>query len=927
MLADRWTRVQTLFEDALDRPPDERTAWLRAACGDDPALYREVEALLEADDDHHALFDGRAADVLSPAEMDEALAPTPAGERVGPWALEARIGTGGMGAVYRARRAVEAGGFEQTTALKRVKPGMDSEAVLARFRAERQILARLEHPGIARLLDGGLDAAGRPYFAMELVEGEPITAFCDRRRLGVEARLRLLAEVCEAVAYAHRQLVVHRDLKPSNVLVAEGDGTGDGGPGTGEQAGPPSTAPRPRVKLLDFGIAKVLSDEGLEAGLTRTGHRVLTPATAAPEQVRGEPPTTATDVYALGALLYTLLCGAPPVDPGGSPAAVERAVLEAVPARPGARVTPEAAAQRGTTPGALEKRLRGDLDTICLKALRKEPERRYGSAAELLADLRRHLAGQPVEARPATARYRAGLFVRRHRAGVLGTTAAVLALVALTGFYTVRLAGERDRAETEAETSEQTVAFLRGLFEGADPDAGRGLDLTAAELLAAGARRIETDLDGQPDVQAAMHLTIGSVYEDLGAYDSARVHLERALALREALGDPLEVSAAQTALGTLLRRAGEPERAVALHQAAIEARRARLGPDAAPLGASYVSLGTALHDLGRLDETEAAYLEAIRILERADAPEEHAVALSNLSNLLYDRGDLAEAVALGEKLLAVREELYGPVHTAVASTLGGQGVVLHELGRYDEAEAAYRRAVEIDRTLLGDEHPDLAIDLNNLGILLYDRGGLDAAEDAFDEALSIKRAVYPAGHPQIATTLKSLGFLYSDAGRPREAERRFLEALEIRRVALGADHPGVGEVLGGLARLYTEEGDHARAVPLYEETVRTLAGALGEDHPYTAVYQVRHADALHRSGRAREAAAGFAAAAPAAREVVPADGESGALVELLVGRYLADVGRCAEAAPALRRAAERYRQLGDVAAATTANATRAACRA
>ncbi len=885
-VTDRWARVQTLFEQALGRPPDERSAWLRAVCGDDPEVYREVESLLEGDENQHTLFDGRVADLFAPAELDAALAPRP-GERVGPWILGERIGAGGMGAVYRAERADD---FEQTAAIKRIKPGMDSEAVLARFRAERQILARLDHPGVARLLGGGLDLEGRPYFAMELVEGEPLTAHCDRLGLSVDDRLVLFARVCEAVAYAHRQLVVHRDLKPSNVFVTE---TPDG----------------PRVKLLDFGIAKVLSEDGADARLTQTGHRLLTPASAAPEQIRGEPPTTATDVYALGGLLYYLLCGAPPLGPGLSLLEVERAVLEAEPGRPSARVTPEAARLRGTTEAALVRRLRGDLDTICLTALRKEPERRYGSAAELLADVRRHRADLPVEARPATTRYRLGRFVRRHRAGVLGTAAAVLAIVALASFYTVRLAAERDRAETEAATSAQTVEFLQDLFEGADPDASRGLALTAAELLAEGGRRIRSDLAGQPAVQAAMHLTIGKVYQDLGAYDSSRVHLERSVAMRSRLGDPLATAESQTALAFLLRRTGEAEPSVALHRAALAARRSALPPDDPLIAEALASIGASLHDLSRFDEAEAAYREAVAILEGSAHREVYAQSLDNLAGLLYDRGRFEESLALGDRGLAIKEEVYGPVHTAVAVALSGQAVALHDLGRLEEAGAAYRRAIEIDRELLGGDHPDYAIDLNNYGTLLYDLRDYDEAEAMFDEALAVKRAALAPGHPQVATTLKSLGFLYTDMGRTEDAVRNFREAIAIRRAVYGDEHMGVAEATGGLARLYTKAGDHARAEPLYRETVATLSAVLGPESLYALLYRVRHADALHQLGRDREAEALFAQAVPAALAAAPEGSENSGTVARLYGRFLADRGRCAAARPHLQAARQAFAAL------------------
>ncbi|MEL7168434.1 MAG: serine/threonine-protein kinase [Bacteroidota bacterium] len=909
----RWTRIQTLFEQAQTRPSDERTAWLRAACGNEPEVYDHVAAMLDGAEHEHDLFSGQALDLLSadllPSEvLSVSGIGSREGERVGPWVLGARLGSGGMGDVYR---AVRADGFDQRAALKLVKPGMDSRAVLARFEAERQILARLQHPGIARFLDGGLTAGGRPYFAMEYVEGEPITDYCDRRSLSVDARLQLFADVCEAVRYAHRSLVVHRDLKPSNILVVEHE---------------EDEAPRP--VLLDFGIARVLDgSDHPDGGFTRTGQRVLTPSYAAPEQIRGEPPTTATDVFALGSLLYRLLSGARPIETKGrTPIQIEKAVLEDEPIAPSTAVTAAAARQRGTTADTLARQLRGDLDVICRTALRKEPERRYGSAAELLADVRRHLGGLPIEARPATRMYRIRKFVGRHRGAVVVTAAALVALVALTGVYTARLAAERDRAEAEAALSAQTVAFLRGLFEGANPDARQGLDLTAADLLAAGASRIEADLNDQPDVQAALHRTIGAVYQDLGAYDSAQVHLERALTLHETFGDPVEVATAQTALGTLLRRTSDLDRSIALHRAALETLQAHRDPNAQDVGAVYTSLGAALHDRGDLDEAEEAYRAALRHLEQANAPQKRDNALNNLSGLLHDRGHIEAAVGIGEQLVAAREELHGPMHTSVALALTGLGVAYHDLGRYDEAEAAYRRAVEIDRALLGDAHPDLAADLNNLGIFLDERGEHEEAEAVFEEALAIKRAVYDADHPQIATTLKSLGFLYTSTEQPEEAERHFQEALAIRRVAYGDGHPAIAEVLGGLGRLYGSQGDYDRAAPAYEEVMTTLRNVFGADHPHTVYYQMLYADALHRTGRVREAGVQFEATVPVAREALRPNAARAAQVELFYGHHLAAQGRCAEAVPVLRDADAAYRQLEDSEAVAEVATVLAVCQ-
>ena len=901
----RWTRIQTLFEQALDRPKDEQSAWLRAQCGGDPELYREVDALLEGDAHRHTLFDGRAADLLTPSDFGAALVTSREGERVGPWRLGDRIGEGGMGAVYRAHRE---GDFQQTAALKLIKPGMDSEAVVARFQAERQILARLQHPGIARLLDGGLTDQKRPYFAMELVDGEPITAYCDERQLDVPARLHLFTQVCEAVRYAHRQLVVHRDLKPSNILVVE------------------DASATPRPVLLDFGIARLLADDS-DLELTRTGHRVLTPSYAAPEQLRGEPPTTATDVYALGGLLYRLLCGAPPIDTEGrSVAEVELAVLNDTPKRPSDCVTLDAARNRSASEDELARTLRGDLDVICLKALETEPERRYGSAAELLSDVQRQLEGQPIEARPATRRYRTGLFLKRHRAGVVGTAAAVIALIALTGFYTARLANERDRAEAEAATAQQTAEFLEGLFEGADPDEAQGLELTAADLLQAGSRQLEEDLEDQPEVRADLHLVIGKVYRKLGAYDSSRTHLERALALRQQLGDPLGASEVQSHLAVTLRRAGDPEQAIEMNRAAIATQSALVGPDDPEVGVLYSSLGAAYHDLGKLDEAEAAYRETLRILDRQpDYADDRDAVQNNLSGLLYNRQEYAEAAEMAGRVVKSQMERYGPTRTSVGIAWGTYGRALHDSGDPDGAEAAYRQSIDIFRRLLGDDHPSLAYSLLDLGSLQMDRGDYAESEATIREAIRIREAAYAPGDPYIGRAVKNLGFLYLDIGRLDDAELQFTRALESLRPGLGNDHYRVAESAGGLAKVYAAQGRFARAEPLFREAAATFASALGEDNTNAAEYRVRHADALHQLGRNAEAERAFAEAVPLARELLSEDDAKRATVEQLYGSYLASAGRCADATPVLQQAETLFRQLDEAGGVREVRQARARC--
>src|SRR5690606_25896158 len=548
MTTDPLDRLERLFRAARMHPPDERAAFLDAACADDPALRAEVEALLAADADAEAdgflarpatglLGDAaRAAGDGGPGE-----APDPLLDRlVGPYRVLRPLGEGGMGAVYLAVREEP---FLRYVALKVVRAGLHAPEVVRRFEQERQILASLDHPNIARLLDGGVTDDGLPYFAMEYGAGRPLPTYCDEHRLSCDERLRLFRAVCEAVHYAHQNLVLHRDLKPSNILVAT-----DGADG------------KPTVKLLDFGIAKVLNPHLSPSAMpvTRTALRVMTPEYASPEQVRGEPLSTASDVYSLGVVLYELLTGHRPYRiTTGSTEEIVRVVCEQEPERPSTKVVRDetiargngeetitakaVGAARGAHPERLRRRLRGDLDTVVLMALRKEPQRRYASAEQLGRDLDRYRQGLPVLAHRDSRAYRLGKLVRRHKTAtalVLVVLASVVGFALFSSWQARRVAEERDRAQTAQAKAEQVAAFLVSLFGQADPTETLGDTLTVREVLDAGARRVEAELAGQPEVQAAVLSVIAQAYRSLGRSSDAVPLLERALALRrKALGN------------------------------------------------------------------------------------------------------------------------------------------------------------------------------------------------------------------------------------------------------------------------------------------------------------------------------------------------------------------------------------------------------
>ncbi len=589
--ADRYARLTALFFDALERTPEVRDAWLATAC-DEPDIREEVASMLT----HHLDEAPGPLDRPLLTRPDRAFGGTTheavdplVGQRVGAWQVTGVLGRGGMGTVYRAERADET--FMQHAALKLVHPGFAAD-FRARFLRERALLAGLDHPGIARLLDGGLASGDAPYLAMELVEGEPITAYAEVCRLDLRRRLGLFLQACDAVAHAHLHLIVHRDLKPPHILVEDPAGPGQAG--------------QPRVKLLDFGIAKMLSEE--DDGLTRTGASgPLTPSYAAPEQLLGQPITTATDVYALGIVLYELLAGRRPYELGVLTAAqVERVVCEHTPPPP------------SVVAGEHARALRGDLDTIVMKALAKEPQRRYPSAEARAADLRRYLAGQPVEARPATAGYRLSRFVRRHRSGV----AAAAAVLLLVGFYTVRLRAERDRAQaatTEAQEETDRAAAVAGFLEQIlrAPNTrwyvegeARGPDTPIRAVLDEAAARVDHDFADRPDLLADLHHILGDTYSALGLAPEGWRHHLRSLALRESLYTPPHPAIAEalyyvaSAIGS--SNVGEHTR---LLERAVAMQRARNEGNNFPF--MVLDLSSNYREAGRYAEAEALSRDGI----------------------------------------------------------------------------------------------------------------------------------------------------------------------------------------------------------------------------------------------------------------------------------------------------------------------------
>ena len=844
MEPERWSQVNELLGRALERPADERAAFL-AAC-EDAAVRREAESLL-----------GLSTDAVSHLERPPlpllGAAPEIGADRtIGAYRLVRELGRGGMGIVYLAERAD--GAFDRRVAVKVLKRGLDTAEIVRRFRTERQILANLRHPGIAELYEGGSTEDGRPYFVLELVEGDALLTDCEDRRLGIGERLALFLKVADAVQLAHRNLVVHRDLKPANILV-----TKDGQP-----------------KLLDFGIAKLLGPANGEAILqTALGTRPLTPAYASPEQIRGEPVTTATDVYALGVLLYELLTGRRPyaLDPEidvSTPEALAAVICESEPVRPSVAVTRDSGSSMARSPEAarrLRRRLAGDLDNIVLKAMEKDPRRRYSSVEQLAEDVERHRAGLPVRARRPTLAYRAGKLLRRRGRELAVATVAV---AVLGGVLVDREIQQRQtrRALTRAE---RVSRFLVELFEVADPSEARGRSITAREVLDRGAERIRTELDDEPEVQAALMNTIGTVYHGLGLFDEAEPLLRDAVARRRASGDRRDLRQSLYELAYLLYDQGKLDESEALYREVLGAAAER-EPDGSSAGAeprdpltpkALNNLGLILHARGDYDGAEALYRRALN-LNRALYGELHpdvAVGLGNLGAVLHWQGDDTAAEAMDRESLRIARKLLGPRHPSVAMRLNSLGMLEAARGDLETAEKDLREALAINRSLHGEDHPDIALVLGNLCGVLHAGGRLADAEALCSKALEMSRRLL-GEQPRVAAQMITLGSVMIDQGRADEAEPLLRRALAMDRSTLPQGHWRIADAESVLGACLTDLGRYREA----EEMLLTSYPVLRSDTPAGSRYgrdARSRLRALYRAWGKPNAAAGFADRAPA----------------------------------------------------------------
>lgn len=865
-------RVMAVVDAALDRPSGTRGAFLEEACGGDDALLRRARSLLASAEAPDDIVERRLTWAVGAAASDAVGGVHP--ERIGPYTVIRVLGEGGMGTVYAAHQEEP---VRRDVAIKVIRPGMHAPDLIARFRAERQALASLQHPNIAELYEAGATDDGLPYFAMEWIHGEPITAYCERQDLDLPARIRLYRTLLGAVQHAHQKTLVHRDLKPSNVLVAEVEG-------------------RPVLKVIDLGVARVATGD---AGLTGpTGQGIGTLEYISPECLlrHGHRADTRSDIYSLGVLLYELVAGVHPFGRDrfseASPSELERMLLH----------DPVSGATRQRS----LRRAHPDLDRIIDVAMARDPSERYATVVELDADLGRFLEARPISARPPRWRYRAGRFLSRNRVPVTGAAVALLLLLGTASHFTLRLADERDRATQEAATAQQVAGMLQSLFEASDPDITAPADLTARELLDRASDRIGVELAGQPAVQGALLTVLGRTYGGLGLWDDADRHLTRAVTLAEEDGgDRGERADRLLALGEIRVRAGRLEAGEAALREALAIREKTLGRAHPETAVLLGEISVVRRARGDLDGAEALAREALEILRAAPDPDELALAqaLHSLGFIARSRASNREAEEGYREALALREANLDPTHPEVLTTRGNLAITLENLGRYDEAEALLRETVDARRTRLGAEHPmslislnnlaymlwrtgqyarateifdevvrigtrqtpegspELAIMMNNLGVAQRRMGALAASEETHRAGLAMNRRLLGDSHPRIAGDLDNLGQTVLALGRVAEAETLHRDALAMRDELLGGEHPGRAVSLVGLGRVCIAQDQVEEGLGLLQEAAGIRRESLGAEHPRTA-------ETLHDLGVALHGAGDPAGAEPTLREAL-----------------------------------------------------------
>ncbi len=821
-----WEKINNIVDTALELTKEERDAYIQEQCKGDKQLRQDVTALIDAieqSDTEGFLEDlGDYQHQLAQEVLNKDLLKNEAaliGTTIDSYELIELIGHGGMGSVFLAKRADDA--YKQRVAFKVLRRGMHTPSNVARFRRERQILAKLNHPNIARLLDGGLTPEGLPYLVMEYVEGKSLFEYCDRHSFSIEERIQLFQSICRAIQHAHKNAIIHRDLKPSNILVTE----------------------KGEVKILDFGIAKLLEPEDPEQPLyqTQTGARLLTFGYAAPEQIENGIITTATDIYTLGIVFYELLCGASPFDLEGKKLTeIEKMIRTKSPLSPRKKflqlpedIRQQEARFRHTTPSSLSQSLKGDLDAIVQKALRKEPEERYDSIEQFLEDLRRHEQSRPIIARKDTLRYKTKKFIKRHQSGLAATVGFILLIVLFSAIYTWRITQERNRARLQAEKAQETSEFLVNLFSASNPAETHGETVPVRSILEEGLNQID-QLDEKPEVQSQMLHTMGKVYTNLGEYDKAEKLLDRALNIQTNVNGEFntEVASIYNDLGGLHQKTQEVQQAEPFYAKALDIRKKILGPNDIRYAETLSDLGALMRFKGNLDSARVLYNRALEIRQNNLTPNHPDIAnsLNNLGVLEKSKGNLETARQYYQEALEIRRNHFGDVHPKVANLKNNLAVLYRTMGKFDLAETYYTETLEIRKEIYGLNHPLTAQSFNNSAGFLLDRKQYNKAEENYRQALKIRKNILGKTHIQTGTSYNNLANVLFEKKQFESAEQAYRKALDIYESELGEKHRYVGIVKSNLGKVLTAQNNFDRAATIFDEALSILQNSYSSEN-------------------------------------------------------------------------------------------------
>jgi serine/threonine-protein kinase len=828
----RFEIIKSIFDELTDLNSDEKEKAINDRCGNDEDLKCELLSLLKSYENADDFLEPKLKEVNSKTKSarDNFI-----GKHIGHYLVEGEAGIGGMGIVYAGRRDDKE--FEQKVAIKLLRQGLGSDYLLQRFQRERQTLANLQHPNIARLLDGGSTEDGFSYLVMEFIDGNPITDYCDSKELTIRERLELFRTVCSAVQYAHQSLVVHRDIKPANILVNK----------------------QGRPKLLDFGIAKLLDEDIGEAGneLTKAGIWHFTPEYASPEQMKSESITTTSDIYSLGVLLYQLLSGHHPYRiTSSSPLAVSKIITEEKIVKPSDKfhrieevtaadgnakqLTPEIISKtRSEKPEKIFRNLRGDLDNIVLKAMHKDPFRRYASAEQFSEDIKRFLTGLPVMARKDTVQYRVSKFVQRHRVGVVLSGLILMLLISsiiIISWQANIASEERDNARIESNKFERVNMFLQGMLSSVDPNE-LGRDVKVYDILEKAAEDIKTELKDQPEIEADISRTLGNTYVSLGEYDEAEPHLYKSLSINENLygAESKQVAQSLHDIGLFYHWLGDYNLADSLYSVSLIMYRKVLKEPVLPLAVDLNDYAILLTDLGDYDKSEKYLREALSISENISGGQSRDVAsmMNNLALTLHYKNNLMEAEKYYLKSQKLFIELFGENHPEVGSTFNNLAFVYMDKDNYKKAEEYFYKSYEIKISLKGEDHPDVGLALNNLGAINFHIGDYETAKDYLHQAIKQHQKTLPEDHAWLALSHFWLGKVYLETNEFSDAEKNLRKSLSIREKVFPPEHNSISVTKGELGISLVKQSNYSEAEKYLVEGYKKSYKNLGESDENT----------------------------------------------------------------------------------------------